>query len=104
MSLMSFKTHSKKTKSTPFSRIKLATGKVVVRPYKLTDFKTCQDSHAARKPKANEFDGEINAAKDSTYAQFKSRIERHQKIGRDGHQYIFGVFDAKTGEHVGEVG
>ena len=101
---MSFKIYPKKTQSTPFSQVKLATRKVVVRPYKLSDFKKCQASQAARRPRVNEFDEEIGASKDSTKKQFKSRIERHRKIGQDGHQFIFGVFDSKSGEHVGEVG
>jgi ribosomal-protein-alanine N-acetyltransferase len=101
---MSFKILLPKTRPTPFSKIKIASGRVVVRPYQLSDFKRCQASHMTRRPKVNEFDNEIHASKDSTYVQFKSRIEQHRKIGRDGHQFIFGVFDVKSLEHVGEVG
>lgn len=86
-----------------YSKISVAGKKVTVRSYRFSDFKNCLNAHAARLPKVNDFDNEIPASKDKNPGEFKKRIRRHREIAKNGHHYIFGVFENKSGDFVGQV-
>lgn len=93
----------RKTKTTPYSRIALAGKKVVIRPYRLSDFAKCRLAHDQRLPKANRFDDEIPVSKEKTYRSFKARIERYRNKGQSKKHFVFGVFEIVTGNAVGQV-
>ena len=77
--------------------------RLVVRPYKLTDFKNCQSSHLGRLKNQGPYDEPIRSASAVNYSEFKKTIEFFRRIGKMQVQYIFGVFDRKNGELLGEV-
>lgn len=34
---------------------------------------------------------------------FKKQVEEYKVLGKKGHMFVFGVFDQKTGEHLGGI-
>ena len=55
----------KRVSATPYSKIRLSGKKVLIRPYKFTDFARCQSAHESRLPKVNEFDDETPISKEA---------------------------------------
>lgn len=91
------------SKVLPFFKIEIAGKRLLLRPYKLSDFKALCASHRSRIPSADKFDEPIVTANESDCEKFRQRIHRHRSNGKDGEDFIFGVFDKKTGVHIGQV-
>ncbi|OUR99590.1 hypothetical protein A9Q84_00795 [Halobacteriovorax marinus] len=90
-------------KTTPYSKILFKTKRLIIRPYKLTDFKSCQLSHAARLKKVNTFDEPIYTTSFESYSEFKEKVTTYREHGKLKVHFIFGIFEKKTGAHVGQV-
>lgn len=84
-------------------RINASTKRLVIRPYKATDFKVCQASHTNRHKPRNRFDQPIVTASISDLDKFKSRIKIQKEHAKKGYHYVFGVFLKRTGELVGQI-
>ncbi len=93
----------KKKKVIPYLKIKTQSKRIVLRPYKLTDFSICKSSQGDRLPNCNKFDEEIPTPKSRTYQVFKNRVERHRKHGRMKVHFILAVFERKSGSYIGQI-
>lgn len=94
---------TRKKRITPYSKIKIVGPRLKLRPYKFSDLKTLGASHEQRISKVNRFDEPVSAAKETDPKKFKERVLRYRRIAKEGHQFIFGVFDKKSGVYVGQV-
>ncbi|MES2965319.1 MAG: GNAT family N-acetyltransferase [Bdellovibrionota bacterium] len=90
-------------KSKLFSKIERSSERLTVRPYRVGDRILLRASHEARLPKRSKFDEPVPMASETDPEKYRERLQRHRKIAKDGHHFIFGVFDKKTGEYIGQV-
>ncbi|MDO9181402.1 MAG: GNAT family N-acetyltransferase [Bacteriovorax sp.] len=89
-------------KTTAYLKLNLTGKRLILRPFKFSDFKSCQASDKNRLPILNKFDEPISLGK-SDYQEFKEKIKRHRLRGKARIHFIFGIFDKKTGEHIGNL-
>ena len=88
----------------PYSRIQAKTKRILIRPYLMSDFPTCQKAHACRLPLQNKFDNETNTSALTDRSEFKHHINTLKRHGKMGVHFVFGIFHRKTGEHLGQTG
>lgn len=86
-----------------FEQIRIQSRRLVLRPYKASDFKRCTLSHSARLPSKSRFEEPIPIGKESSAESFNARVDRYKMLGNDRHHFVFGVFDRKTRAFVGQV-
>lgn len=97
------KIENKRQEKVSYSRI-LGKGKrILIRPYHFFDYKMCWDSHLARRPLAGPFDEPIPACKHSKVSEFKDRILRYRKHGKEKLHYVFAIFDRNQKKYLGQV-
>jgi RimJ/RimL family protein N-acetyltransferase len=94
---------AKKTKPLSYLKINLIGKRLILRPYKFSDFKKCKASHVARLPSSNKFDKPIGAGKELNYEKFKVRVQRFRVLGVNRHHFIFGVFDKHSEVYIGQI-
>lgn len=88
---------------TPYLRIVAKSKRIVLRPYKLTDFKKLKESQDGRLANKNSFDEAIPTPNSINYKEFKKRVERQREHGKMRVHFIFGVFDKISGSFIGQV-
>lgn len=88
---------------TPYSKIEIVGPRLKLRTYTFSDFKKLKISHEQRTSKQNKFDEPVSAAKETNLEKFKERILRYRRLAKEGHQYIFGIFDKKSGAYIGQI-
>jgi ribosomal-protein-alanine N-acetyltransferase len=93
----------KKTRQVPYSKILLASKRLVLRPYKVSDFKGCKASHDGRIIPVNKYDEPVPTPSSNGLMEFKERIKRQRINGKDGRHFIFGVFDKRSGAYLGQI-
>lgn len=76
---------------------------LILRPYKLSDFKKCKISHESRLPVTNKFDVPISLCAETDYQKFKSRIIRYQERALNREHYVFGLFEKDNDKHIGHI-
>ncbi len=86
-----------------YLKIELAGKNLILRPYKLSDFKICMNSHANRLPATNKFDAPISLCQETDYKKFKERVTRYRTRGKNKEHYVFGLFEKETNVHVGHI-
>jgi ribosomal-protein-alanine N-acetyltransferase len=79
------------------------TPRLVIRPYKLSDYKVWSEGLRLRNPAQNEFDLGPEVEGKLTKAYFKVLVTRSQNAAKSDQFYIYGMFDRKTGESVGSI-
>lgn len=80
------------------------TGKrLVLRPYKFSDFKRCRASHLARLDPVNKYDEPIPTPMESDPEKFKARLKHQRSNAKDRKLYIFGLFDKKSQIYIGQI-
>lgn len=90
-------------KNSNYSTIYAIGKRLVVRPYKISDFKALLRSFYERFPKIDRFDEPVAATKEASLTSFKERVQRCRRIAKEGSQYVFGVFEKKSGAFIGQV-
>lgn len=94
---------NKKRSAVPYRKIQITGKRLELRPYKFSDFRKLQLSQQARLPINDKYDESIPTAKESDYEKHKERLRRHRVHGKEGHHFIFGAFDKKTGDYIGQI-
>jgi RimJ/RimL family protein N-acetyltransferase len=92
-----------KSKTSNYSKIKLYGKRLIVRPYKFSDFNECRSSHEQRHKITNKFDVPLSVGRDPKYEKFKARVTKYRKYGKERSHFVFGVFDKRTGHHSGKI-
>lgn len=93
----------KKIKTIAYSKTSAQNRRIVIRPYKLSDFKACHSSHTNRLEIQNEYDRPIKIAQLESYSEFKIVVERSRRRAKEREQFTYGVFDKKTGAFIGQI-
>jgi len=95
--------NSARIKQTPYLDTQASGKRLVLRPYKVSDFKSLRLSFERRLPAIDRFDKPIASTKEPDTKKFKERVQRYRRLGKEGHQFFFGAFDKKTGEFIGQI-
>ena len=90
-------------KEVSYRKIILKSKSLIIRPYKVTDYKLILASNVNRLAIQNKYDSAIPTTSDSNLATFNKRIEKQRELGKNRHHFIFGIFHKKTGEYVGQI-
>lgn len=77
--------------------------RLVLRPYKLSDFRALRLSFDERLPRIDRFDEPVATTRETDFAKFKERVQRYRRVAKEGHHYVFGVFDRESGAFIGQV-
>lgn len=86
-----------------YSRLAISGKRLTVRPYRLSDFKKIRRAQAARQPSRDKFDEPLRTGGSPDLKKFKKQLERFRRLGRKRRDFVFGIFDKRTDEHVGEI-
>lgn len=86
-----------------FSKIKIETKRLIIRPLELADYKKWIDGYSERKPKTYKYDSGPTNPKDFPKSRFTKLVRKHRKIAKEDKVYVFGVFLKSTGQHVGSL-
>lgn len=79
------------------------TKRLVIRPYKLSDYQEWFYAYTCCYKKRSKFDrGRLNA-NDCSKDIFKKIITRHQRLAKLDHTYVWGIFDKKSGRILGAI-
>lgn len=89
--------------SQSFSKLSLKTPRLILRPYKLSDYKAWAQVRRERLPKQNEFDRGPPREKTINKKWFAGWIKKTKYARENDLLYILGIFDRKTGENLGLV-
>lgn len=77
--------------------------RIELRPYKLSDFPSYVRGFELRGRKRNKFDEGPVTEKFLSRANYLGRMKKQHKRGRTRECFIFGIFDRKTGAHLGGI-
>jgi ribosomal-protein-alanine N-acetyltransferase len=87
----------------PYSRMGARSKRLVLRPWKVSDFRGWVAGNEALLPKRNPWDIPPPDRKWWTAENFAKRVRHQREIAKAGHVFNFGVFDRKTGEWRGGI-
>lgn len=79
------------------------TNRLILRPYKVSDYATWFNAYVNRLPARNRFDKKPFDPKKCTKREYKKIIERHKKLAQKDSTYIYGVFLKNSGVLVGAI-
>jgi RimJ/RimL family protein N-acetyltransferase len=79
------------------------TQRLVLRPYRMSDYKTWFDAYANRLPKRSKYDRDPMPARKCGRKAFAQIVKRHQKMAREDRVYVYPVFEKNTGTLIGVV-
>ncbi|HAZ11604.1 MAG: hypothetical protein A2X86_17930 [Bdellovibrionales bacterium GWA2_49_15] len=83
--------------------MKYSSKRITVRPYVRRDYESWREGHLAREPKKNKFDSLKPPAKNLTLKKFTAMIGKNKKRAKRDECYVYGIFDKKTGKHLGST-
>ena len=86
-----------------FKRKQFRTKRLVLRPYRASDYKTWFDFYVNRQKQRSKYDRAPMPAKDCTRAEFEKICRRHERNSRHDRVYVYGGFEIRTGRMVGIV-
>jgi len=90
-------------KEKKYSKVKIQSKRIVLRPYLFSDFQFCKHSNENRLKKRNKFDEEIPISKLPTYEEFKKRAQDTRRHAKMKVHFIFGIFDLKNNAYIGQI-
>lgn len=94
---------SRQRKNPSYLTIHVTGKRLVLRPYRFSDFKTLRTSFEERLPAVDRFDEPVSATRETEAKKFKERVQRYRRIAKEGHQFVFGAFDKRSGRFIGQV-
>lgn len=92
----------KKNKATPYSKISIQSKRLVLRPYKLSDFKSCSLSHDGRLEPINIYDEPMKKCANG-FEFFKEKVLKDKENAKIKRHYNFGIFDKESNSHIGSL-
>lgn len=87
----------------PYLLVQACSARLILRPYSLKDYKAWHEAYASRLPKQHAFDAVKPSRSRLTREAFLRMLKRHRSWGSKGHLFVFGIFDRKTGAHLGAI-
>jgi ribosomal-protein-alanine N-acetyltransferase len=79
------------------------TERLVLRPYKPSDYETWFDAYVNGLPRQHKYDRDPPKAERCSKSEFLKLISRHDKLAAQDKVYIYAVFDRNTGAAVGVI-
>lgn len=79
------------------------TERLIIRPLKMTDYKTWYDAHVYGLPQQSKWDRDPYPAKECTLKIFKSILKEYNDLSKTDKYYRYGVFAKKSGVLVGHI-
>lgn len=83
--------------------IEVHTKRLVLRPYRLSDYEGWKKAFTSRKPKQHKYDRGPVKPKSASRAMFRKFYFRHGRYARKDICYVFGLFHKKTGALIGVI-
>lgn len=83
--------------------IVVRTKRLELRPYKLSDYECWREAFTQRKPKQHKYDCGPLSEKEVSRAFYRKLYFRHERYAKKDLCYPFGIFDRKTGAHLGFI-
>lgn len=81
----------------------IRTRRLELRPYRTSDYEAWTEGFAARTKPRHPYDGGPLAPGRMSRAEFRALCCKHRALWRRDEVFIFGVFDRRTGAHLGGV-
>lgn len=90
-------------KKFPYSKLNASSKNLLVRPYRISDFRSCKEALQSMREKYPKSKDWIRISGSESKRIFSKNVKEYGEWGSAGNQFVFGVFHRKTGEHLGEV-
>lgn len=84
-----------------YGNIRYTTKRLLIRPYRVGDYSEWKKAHAACSVAKDKFDPGRLPPQLLTRERFKSLIANYRALARRDEYYMFGIFDKKSGAHLG---
>ena len=82
---------------------KICTRRLVLRPYVTADHDAWLEGFTSRAPPQHEYDGGPLDPRTMSRSSFRALCAKHRRLRRRDEVHVLGVFDRRTGRHVGHV-
>jgi RimJ/RimL family protein N-acetyltransferase len=83
--------------------IVVRTKRLELRPYKLNDYECWKEAFTKRKPKQHKYDRGPLSAKYANKSFYRKLYFRHERYAKKDQCFPFGIFDKRTGAHLGVI-
>src|ERR1700692_3194 len=77
--------------------------RLIIRPYKISDYSSWHTAMRSRHSPKNKFDQGPPTEEKLARKAFQARLSRYNTSAKNDAFYVYGIFDRKTGEHIGSV-
>lgn len=84
-------------------RKQFATRRMILRPYRLSDYPTWRDAYVNCLPKRNKYDKGPLAREKCSLREFRKIMTRHERMAKADRVYVYGAFLKSSGVLVGVV-
>ena len=81
----------------------IRTRRLELRPYRASDYEAWMTAFAARRAPRYPHDGGPHDRRETPRSWFRALCSKHRRRWRRDEVYVFGVFDRRTGDHLGGV-
>ena len=85
------------------SNFELKTKRLIIRPYRASDYQVWKDTYLNLPPQKNQWDSSARTKEQTTKSKFKAILANQAKNRKKDHFYDFTAFKKTTGEIVGHV-
>lgn len=79
------------------------TRRLVIRPYRISDFATWHSAYVDRLPAQNAWDRGPMPAEECTKDDYRALVQRHEMLAREDQVYIYGIYTKDTTTLVGAI-
>jgi RimJ/RimL family protein N-acetyltransferase len=83
--------------------VMVSTERLILRPYKKSDYEAWKQGRITRKQASNRFDLGPKSLKESSLRIFNALLKKYQLRAKKDDLYTFGIFLKKSGEHIGQI-
>ena len=83
--------------------ITVRTKRIELRPYKLSDYEIWKEAFTKKKPKQHKYDSGPLDRKRLTKSFYRKLYFRHERLVKKDECYPFGIYERKTGAHIGVI-
>lgn len=83
--------------------LSIQTRRLVLRPYRITDYAAWIEAYTKRKPKQHKYDGAPHDPKETPKEWFRKLVAKHTRLAKNDKVYVFGIFDRATKRHLGTI-
>lgn len=86
-----------------FEKIRIETVRLILRPYKSSDYDNWVSGFINRKKKQHKYDAGPHDPAETPRKWFINLIKKYRKLAKEDQVYIFGIFLKSTGQNIGHI-